>query len=110
MDELRESLSLITVESCARCTRPSPATGTEIRQHCLQLLEPCILGDKDAILPALGRSGPGETLFIVVSADEHGARVVANRIREQLERSERLTRHCVFKLSSVGLKLPPGEA
>ena len=48
----------------------------EIRLHCLQLLEPCILGDKDAILPAMGRTGLGETLVIVASTDQQGARVV----------------------------------
>ena len=82
------------------------ATLKEVRQHCLQLLEPCILGDKDAILPALDNLGPVETMMIVVSADAHGATIVERRIREQLERSDRLRANCTFKLSSVGLKLP----
>ena len=43
------------------------ATLKEVRQHCLQILEPCILGDKDAILPALDNLGPVETLVIVAS-------------------------------------------
>jgi len=68
-----------------------------------------MLGDKDAILPALGDSGPVETLMVVVSTDEHGASVVEKRIREQLQRSERLRATCTFKLSSVGLKLPAAD-
>ena len=47
--------------------------------------------------------------MIVVSTDEHGATVVEKRIREQLERSERLRATCTFKLSSVGLKLPAAD-
>ena len=107
LGRLREHLSLITLE----LTPLLSFTGTreETRQHCLQLLAPCILGDKDAILPALGDAGPGETLMVVVSTDEHGATVVERRIREQLERSERLRATCTFKLSSVGLKLPAAD-
>jgi len=104
---LREHLSLITLE-----LTPLPsfaATLKEVRQHCLQILEPCILGDKDAILPALDHLGPVETVMIVISADAHGATIVERRIREQLERSDRLRANCTFKLSSVGLKLPAAD-
>lgn len=104
MGRLRESLSLIKVELTPLLT--FAGSWEEIRQHCLLLLEPCILGDKDAILPTLGHNGPGETLVLLVSTDEHGATVVERRIREQLERSVRLRASCSFKLSSVGLKLP----
>ncbi|MGA9811654.1 MAG: hybrid sensor histidine kinase/response regulator [Terriglobales bacterium] len=108
LGRLREHLSLITLE-----LTPLPkfaATLKEIRQHCLQLLEPCILGDKDAILPALDNLGPVETMMIVVSADAHGATIVERRIREQLERSDRLRANCTFTLSSVGLKLPATDS
>ncbi len=100
---LRDSASLITIE----LTPLNPlGKWDDVRQHCLQILEPCILGDKDAILPTLGRSPESEIIMIVASADEHGASVVERRIREQLERSTRLKASCTFKLSSVGLKMP----
>ena len=106
---LRDSLSLITVELTPLLT---PFTGNwdDIHEYCLQILEPCILGDKDAILPALGHTGGSETLVIVASTDEHGATVVERRMREQLERSERLRASFAFTLSSVGLKLPGTES
>jgi hypothetical protein len=105
---LRPALSLISVELTPRVT-PFAGNWQDIRQHCLQMLEPCILGDKDAILPALSRSGQGETLVIVASTDQHGATVIEKRIRQQLERSERLQASCAFKLSSVALKLPAAD-
>jgi sigma-B regulation protein RsbU (phosphoserine phosphatase) len=105
---LRDSLSLITVEVTPLRT-PFAGNWEEVRQHCLQILEPCILGDKDAILPVLGDTGQRETLVIVASTDEHGATVVEKRMREQLGRSERLRAGCAFKLSSVGLKLPAAD-
>lgn len=75
---LRDSLSLITVELMPLLT---PFTGNwdDIREYWPQILEPCILGDKDAILPALGPTGGSETLVIVASIDEHGATVVERR-------------------------------
>jgi len=71
--------------------------------------EPCILGDKDAILTALGNTAQSETLVVVASTDQYGATVVEKRIREQLERSERLRHNCAFKVNSVGLKLPAAD-
>jgi len=80
---LRNSLSLILV-ALAPLHTTFPGSWDDIRRHCLQILEPCILGDKDVILPALGHAGSGETIGIVVSANEHGASVIEKRIREQL--------------------------
>jgi hypothetical protein len=102
---LRDSLSLITVEISPTVT-PFSGNWEEIRKLCLEILQPCILGGKDAILPALSRGGAVESLVVVASADEQGAAVVENRIREQLENSERLKTGCVFKVSSMGVKLP----
>ena len=47
--------------------------------------------------------------MVVVSADAYGATIVERRIREQMERSERLRATCTFKFSSVGLKLPAAD-
>jgi sigma-B regulation protein RsbU (phosphoserine phosphatase) len=102
---LRDSLCLITVE-LTPLFAPFAGNGEDIRQHCLQILQPCILGDKDAILPVLSHTEQSETLVLVASTDEHGASVVEKRIREQLERSEHLRAHCTFELSSAGVKLP----
>jgi hypothetical protein len=102
---LRDSISIITIELAPRVT---PFTGDwqEIRQRCMQIIQPCIFRDKDAILPALGASVPSGNLMVVVSADEHGAKVVAERIHQELERSTPLKTACVVTVSSAGLKLP----
>jgi len=102
---LRDSLSVVALELAPRFI-PFAGDWKQIRQECLQIMQLCIYGDKDAILPTREDSGSGETLLAVVSADGLGAKVVVNRIVERLERSERLKTNCVFKVSSVGLKLP----
>ncbi len=102
---LRDSLSLITVELTPLHT-PFVGDWEDVRHHCLQILEPCILGDKDAILPAMGNNGHSESLVVVASTDEHGASVVEKRMREQLDQSASLRTVCSFKLSSITLPLP----
>ncbi len=101
---LRDSISVITVELAPRF-KPFAGNWQEIRRQCMQIMQPCILQEKDVILPAVGDTGLSEALVVVVSADEHGAKIVASRILDQLERSEPL-KACVFKVSCVGLKLP----
>ena len=82
-----------------------PARNRDIRQRCVDIVQPCIFRDKDAILPALGDIGLTETVVVVVSADEHGASVVADRVLDQLEASS-LKANCAFTISSVELKPP----
>jgi len=100
---LRDSISVITVELAPKVV-PFAGNWHEIRRQCLQIIQPCILRDKDAVLPAIGDSPAGETLRVVVSTDEDGAKVVADRIRDRLERSDPLKANCAFTVSSVGLK------
>jgi signal transduction histidine kinase len=107
-DLLRAAVSVITVE-VAPLLAPFAGNWEDIRQHCLQILQPCILGGKDVILPALNGPGQSEILVIVASTDERGALVMEKRIRQQLERSERLRSSCTFKVSSTGLKLPAAD-
>jgi hypothetical protein len=90
---LRDSISLITVELTPLHT-PFAGSWEDIRQNCLQIIEPCILGGKDAVLPALGNNGNRESLVVVASTDEHGASVVEKRMREQLEHSSTLRAAC----------------
>jgi signal transduction histidine kinase len=104
-DRLRTSVSLITVE-VAPLLSPFHGDWQEIRKHCLQILQPCILKERDAVLPAMGGLGRGETFVIVASTDAHGAKVVQKRIYEQLERSQTLAASCVFKVNSIGVELP----
>ena len=102
---LRDAVSVVTVELAPRFT-PFAGDWPKIRQQCMQLIQPCIFRDKDAILPALGDGSQSETLLVVVSADEDGGKVVAKRILAQLERSQDLQANCLLKVSSRELKLP----
>ena len=81
--KLREAASLVTVEV-------TPVIGAglgnwdAIRQRCQELLQLCILPDKDLLIPALATQRSAETFLIVASADHPGAEILLRRIREQL--------------------------
>jgi signal transduction histidine kinase len=99
---LPSSLSLVTVELSSR--RLSAVA--HWRDPCLELLQSCILPTKDLVLPPIGNSTPGETFWIVASADLHGSNVLAQRIRDRLERSEEAKAGAVFKVSVAAVQLP----
>jgi PAS domain S-box-containing protein len=50
------------------------------------LVQRCLLPDLDVLLPRMSSDGPGERFSIAAFADDKGASVLANRIREQFDR------------------------
>ena len=75
-----------------------------------QVLESCILPDKDLLLPRIGRGARGETFFIVAFADRKGADVVSSRLKEQLEKCEELEAAGLkSRISVTGVGVGSGE-
>jgi len=54
------------------------------------ILQSCTLPNLDVLLPKISSRAEGERFFVLAFADEKGATVLANRIREQFERLPRL--------------------
>jgi signal transduction histidine kinase len=105
---LREALSLITVEFI-----PQRIAGAgnwpELRHQCLELLQLCVLPDKDLVLPPMAGSGPDETFLIVASADRAGTEVLVGRIREQLRRRSELQASGTFRVSAQPIEVPASQ-
>lgn len=104
---LPDSLSLVRVELSSKLT---PALG-QWRDRCLELLRSCIVPTKDLVLPAL-ETGNGKTFWIVASADQSGAKVLAQRIRDRLERSDETKAGTSFTVSVSAVTIPsqrPGK-
>jgi signal transduction histidine kinase len=104
-DRMRDAVSLVTVELAPR---GGPAIGNwrEMRETCLDLLRKCVLPDKDVVLPPMGNNGSGEIFQIVVSADEAGAAVLVDRIRQQLEQRPELLSAATTSISFRPVPLP----
>lgn len=103
--QLKESLSLVAVQLTPFCN-PHVGNWEATRQTCLQLIRACVLPDKDIVLPSPSSGAQGEVFTVVASTDEHGARIVAERIQERLELCRQLKPSCAFRVSSLGLQLP----
>jgi sigma-B regulation protein RsbU (phosphoserine phosphatase) len=102
---LRDFFSLIRVE-----LRPAPAAkGSNwdlLRQRCQELLQRCILPDKDVLLPPIGSTAPDETFLILASANQHGTGVITRRIIEQFAQNTELSAEVVVRVSANSLQHP----
>ena len=85
-----ESVALITVEISFTAARPSPENQEVWSREARSLLERCLLPDLDVLLPKMRSDANGERFFVAAFADENGASVLVNRIRQQFDRLSRL--------------------
>jgi len=97
---LRKNMSLVTLKLA-----PIPVTSAidawgKTRSKFLELLQRCILPDKDVLLPSMGHPEMGEFFFILAAADGAGAEVLMKRIRDQAGRCSELAANSVLDVSS----------
>jgi len=102
---LRRDFSLLTVKLA-----PIPVTSAmdswgKSRKQCLDLLQRCILPDKDVLLPSMGQPEMGDFFFILAAADQAGVNVLLKRIREQAGRCPELSTHTVLNASAQALSI-----
>jgi len=102
---LRDFFTLIRVE-----LRPaSPlrvGNWNVVRQRCQEILQRCIMPDKDVLLPPIGNMGSDETFLIVASANQHGADAITKRIIEQLAESPELAADVIAAVSTTPIQHP----
>jgi hypothetical protein len=75
----------------------------------LDVVQRCILPDKDVLLPSMGHPDMGEFFFIVAGTDAAGAEVLLKRIREQTMRCSAVSANSVLNVSSQPVELPPAS-
>ena len=101
-----DSVALVMVEMRMRGAWPSKEAQEEWSHEARTLLQRCLLPDLDVLLPTRNPGTEDERFFIAAFADEKGAGVLGNRIREQFERLPRLKQSGVT-LSVSHKMLPP---
>ncbi len=106
-DVIRENVSLLTVKLA-----PVPITSAmeawgKTRRKFIDLLQRCMLPDKDVLLPSMGHPEMGEFFFIVAATDSPGAEVLVKRIREQVARCSEISANSVLSTSSELLPISP---
>jgi signal transduction histidine kinase len=80
-----DSVALVTVEA-SWLEESSPEHRAEWSRDARRLMRRCLLPDLDVLLPRMSAGGPGERFFIAAFADDKGASVLADRIRDQFDR------------------------
>jgi len=105
-DAVRQELSLLTVKLAPVPVSSAIEAWGATRRRFLELLQRCILPDKDVLLPSMGHPEMGEFFFIVAATDASGAEVLIKRIREQAGRCAEVSANSILSVSSE--KLPGG--
>jgi hypothetical protein len=82
----RESMALIMVEVRSVDTTLAATSQDGWPRDARGILLRCVLPDLDVLLPRLSCDAQVERFFVAAFADDKGASVLANRIREQLDR------------------------
>lgn len=96
---VRDSVCLVTMKLA-----PMPVTSAleawgKTRREFLDLLQRCILPDKDVLLPPMVHTDMGEIFFMVAATDVAGAEVLAKRIRDQVARRTEISGNSVLNVS-----------
>jgi Histidine kinase-, DNA gyrase B-, and HSP90-like ATPase len=75
------------------------------RRRCREIVERCMLPDKDLVLPSMHTANRREVIFVLANADAAGALVLETRIRGQLSAASQIAKTCIHKAFCV--PLPP---
>jgi signal transduction histidine kinase len=82
------SVTLVLTEIGSQTGWPSDEVRAEHSHEVRDLLQRCLRGDQDVLLPKMGSIGAAELFFIVAITDRVGGEAITKRIREQLSGCE----------------------
>jgi len=81
--QMRPAIALVRVDLTA-LNKPPRGNWRDTCHQSLDVLRRCVFVDKDLVLPAMNKSGPEETFFVIASTDMAHADIMLTRVREQL--------------------------
>lgn len=106
----REQISLVTV---SLAPMPFPAAierWEESRRTCMEVIQQCILPDKDAILPPSRYMESGESFYIAAGTNESGTEVLVKRIKDQLNKHSEIEENCTLEITCELVQIPVSDA
>jgi signal transduction histidine kinase len=107
---VRQNISLITAKLAPIPITSALEAWANTRRQFLDVVQRCILPDKDLLLPSMGHPEMGEFFFIVAGTDASGAEVLLKRIREQTMRCSAVSANSVLNVSSQPVEVSPSSA
>jgi len=104
----RGSLALLRVEVAMRDSAPRRTMPGDPLGAAWRVVVACTTPSMDVVLPRIGADARSETFHVAAMADEHGARILARRIDEQLGASAECgPEHCFWSITTTLLPIPP---
>ena len=105
-----ESLALVMVEARRVDTSLSGESQEKWSREARGIIQRCVLPDLDVLLPSLSVDAQVERFFVAAFADDKGASVLTNRIREQFDRLPHLHAGRTLSVSYSMLQPCPRES
>ncbi len=93
-------ITIVVTEICSKTGWLSDQVRAEQCRGIRELLGSSLYSELDILLPKMGTTAPGELFFIAAMTDRIGGEAISNRIRKQLDSSERLRKAGVTHLAS----------
>jgi hypothetical protein len=81
----------------------------ETCQRCLDVLRQCVYVDKDVVLPPMGNGSPMETFFVVAGTDTERAKILMQRIRDQIGGLAQFKASGTLQVSAEGVPMPQAD-
>jgi PAS domain S-box-containing protein len=113
----KPSAALVIVTICRHDTRTPGYAREKWAREVRSLIRHCVMPNLDVLLPTRCGGGEEERFFVMAFADDHGASVLADRIRDQFEQSPHLTHgrqnvsvsHSMMKSAALNEIMPVDE-
>ena len=109
-----ESVAVLMVETCLLGPTHTADARQQWSNEARTIVKRCLLPDLDVFLPTKRDGSRGDIFFLAAFADENGASVLGNRIREQFARLPVRTRNAMQVSVSFSMVAPfppdPGDS
>ncbi|MBS1852329.1 MAG: hybrid sensor histidine kinase/response regulator [Acidobacteria bacterium] len=101
--------TLIAVEIARRAKTVTADAWECARRRCREVVERCILPDKDVLLPSMQPLERREMIFVLACTDAKGAGILESRICGQLAATPEITSMCIYRTFPIALPMPQTE-
>ncbi len=103
---LRKDIVLVRVD-LTPLSKSLRGSWRETCQRCLGVLRQCVYVDKDVVLPPMGSGSAIETFFVVAGTDTERAKILMQRIRDQVGGLAQFKASGTLQISVEPVPMPP---
>ncbi len=103
-----QQATLVTIELARGSQTVTDEVWELTQRRCLEVVDRCMLPDKDLLLPSMHVPEHREMIFVLACTDLTGASVLEKRILGQLTAAPQIANTCIYRTSCIALpEIPP---